>query len=196
MVEQDSRAADRYGKGGKLIGHVQKLEAPIAPQVGGVDLVQRQCPLQIVLRSVPIRLGTQDEIVDTCKGFLPCRNESDLKLIVPLRESCSSDLVQITVPAASIGPGPHANSADLFHRPLGADVLWGNKEDYAADEAKRVPQHEPLHLAVVAATPLGSGQKCPADLDLASFLVVAVEARRPNHLLSVGINGDQGTAGR
>jgi len=79
---------------------------------------------------------------------------------------------------------------------LGADVLWGNKEDYAADEAKRVPQHELLHLAVVAATPVGSGQKCPADLDLASFLVVAVEARRPNHLLSVGINGDQNTAGR
>ncbi len=57
-------------------------------------------------------------------------------------------------------------------------------------------QHELLHLAIVDAAPVGSGQECPADLDLTSFLVVAMEARSPNHPLSLGINGNQSTTGR
>lgn len=59
-----------------------------------------------------------------------------------------------------------------------------------------MPQHKLLHLAIVDAAPVGSGQECPADLDLAFFLVVTMETRRPNHPLSYGITDNQRTTGR
>jgi len=43
---------------------------------------------------------------------------------------------------------------------------------------------------------VGPSQERPADLNLASFLVVAVEPRKSDYPLIVDINGDQGPPGR
>ena len=56
-------------------------------------------------------------------------------------------------------------------------------------------QHKLLYFTVVNAAPMGSGQVCPADLDLATFLVVRMEARGPNHPPGYGINGNQSATG-
>jgi hypothetical protein len=74
--------------------------------------------------------------------------------------------------------------------------LWAYEKDNAIDKLESMLQHETLHLTVVDATPVGSGQEGPANLDLASLLVVTMEARRSNHVSSVGVDCDQSTTGR
>src|SRR5260370_29242375 len=56
-------------------------------------------------------------------------------------------------------------------------------------------QHELFHCPMIDAAPMRSGQKCPADFDLAFILVVAVESRRPDDPAISGINGDQRSPG-
>ncbi len=62
-------------------------------------------------------------------------------------------------------------------------------------ELEGVPEHELFHFPVVDAAPVRPGQKRPADLDLAFFLVVSVESRRPDDPAIFGINGDQCSPG-
>lgn len=68
------------------------------------------------------------------------------------------------------------------------------KEDPAQESEEC--SNEPLQFRVVAAAAIGSGQKSPVDLDFTCFLVVTMEARRPDHPLSFEINGNQSAPGR
>src|SRR5262249_50622010 len=111
-------------------------------------------------------------------------------------EHRSGDLVQVTLAAAGVGPGPDANGADLLQGPLRADVLYAHEKEDAADEAECMLQHEPLHLPVATAAPVGTHQERPADLDLTAVLVVPVEPRRADDPPAVPIDGDQGAASR
>src|SRR5262249_39420996 len=52
-----------------------------------------------------------------------------------------------------------------FRWPLRSDVLRADDENDAVDEPERVVEHEPLHLAVVAAAPVRPREERPADLD-------------------------------
>ncbi len=54
---------------------------------------------------------------------------------------------------------------------------------------------ELFHFHVVAAVPVGPGQKRPTDFDLAFFFVVYVESRRTDDLAIFGIDGDQCSPG-
>src|SRR5262249_23471060 len=82
-------------------------------------------------------------------------------------ERGSLDPVARAPPPGPAEPGAHADRADLFHRPLGAEVVRPDQEYDAVDEPEGVAEHQPLHLAVVGAAPVGPGQERPADLDLA-----------------------------
>ena len=113
-----------------------------------------------------------------------------------LSESTGGDLIHVAFPAAGARPGAGEHPADLFHRPLRAKVLRSDEKHDAADESEGVLQHQPLHFAVVATAPVGSGQERPADLHFVSLSVVPVKSRGADHPLRDRINGDQCSAGR
>jgi hypothetical protein len=58
-----------------------------------------------------------------------------------------------------------------------------------------VVDHQPLHLAVVAAAPVRAGEERPAYLDLISRQVVAEEPRRADDFAIARVIGDQCAAG-
>ncbi len=112
-----------------------------------------------------------------------------------LSESTGGDLIHVAFPASG-GPGAGEHPADLFHRSLRAKVLRSDEKHNAADESEGVLQHQPLHFAVVATAPVGSGQERPADLHFVSLSVVPVKSRGTDHPLRDRITGDQCAAGR
>ena len=83
------------------------------------------------------------------------------------------------------------DSAYLFHGLLRAKILWAHKKENAVHKLEGVPQHELFHFPIVDAAPVGSGQKRPADFNLAIFLVISVESGRPNDPAILSIDGDQ-----
>src|SRR5579863_8542392 len=60
-------------------------------------------------------------------------------------------------------------------------VFVADEEEDGLYGSERVVEHHALQIGVVATTPLCQGQECPADLDLAAFLVEVVETRRSDH---------------
>src|ERR1051325_81287 len=98
---------------------------------------------------------------------------------------------------AALGRAPHRadpHAANLFHRPLGTPVPRTDEEHDRVDEAEGVAKHQTLELAVVAATPVRSRQKRPADLDLAARLVIAEVARRSDDAAGGAIDHREGAA--
>ena len=69
-----------------------------------------------------------------------------------------------------------------------------NDEDHALDRLKRVFQHQALHLAVVAASPILARQEGPANFDHAAIWIVTVEARRSDDSAGGAIDCDQRAA--
>src|SRR5262249_34500265 len=57
------------------------------------------------------------------------------------------------------------NGTDLFQGLLRSNVVNAHKKNNAIDKLERVIQHQTLHLGVIGATPVGTGQKCPTDLE-------------------------------
>jgi len=102
----------------------------------------------------------------------------------------SGNLVYETLAPASVRPRSHAHSANLLEGSLGAQILRTNKKDDPVHESEGVLQHELFHVAVVGAAPMGPGEECPTDFDLAPFFVVSVESRRPDDPAISGIKGD------
>jgi hypothetical protein len=74
-------------------------------------------------------------------------------------------------------------------------VRWVYEEDYPADIAERMLEHEPLHLAIVLPTPMRPSEKGPADLDLIGRLIIGAKARRSYHLTGRGFHRKQRSPG-
>src|SRR5580765_8870974 len=70
-----------------------------------------------------------------------------------------------------------------------------DEKNHATDIAKRMVEHEPLHLAVVLATPMRPGEKGPADFDLIGRLVIAVKARRSDRPTGSCFHRKEGSPG-
>src|SRR5512147_726355 len=67
-------------------------------------------------------------------------------------------------------------AADLLHRLLRAQIRLADHEYHPLHKAKRVLQHQPLHLPVVGSTPVRPFQEGEADLHLARLEVVIARA--------------------
>src|SRR5262245_15940456 len=106
------------------------------------------------------------------------------------RERGPSDAVdEILTTAGEVRAGEDA--ADLYDGPPRSHVLRADDENDAVHEPERMVEHEPLHLAVVPATPVRPRQERPADFDLAARLVVVGVARRPDDSSVAPVDCDQ-----
>src|SRR5438874_1075673 len=108
-----------------------------------------------------------------------------------LRKGRRLDPVDEALAATGVEPRSVPHRADLFDRPLRAEVPRPDQEDDAVNKLKRMAEHEPLHFSVVDAAPVGAGQERPADLDLALGFVVTVEPRGADDAAVRAVDGDQ-----
>src|SRR5260221_9355658 len=74
------------------------------------------------------------------------------------------------------------DASDLGHGALRAPVLIADPEHDGVDKRKGVVEHQALHFAVAATTPMAAGEKRPADLDLTQLRLIAIIAARARQL--------------
>jgi len=79
-----------------------------------------------------------------------------------------------------------AHATDFFHGPLRAPVGLAYPENDRVDKSKRVLEHQPLDLQIVAAAPELAGKEGPTDLDFPDLRLITVVAARANDFARSG----------
>jgi hypothetical protein len=112
-----------------------------------------------------------------------------LDLVLP--KTCCCDLEHVAVTPARVDPRSGAHASDRFDGTLRSNISNTDNEDDPVDELEGMLKHEPLHLAVVSATPMRPREKRPTDLHFAPAFVEGVEPRRTDDAARGSVDGNQ-----